>query len=69
MLQISWKDHKTNEYVRDKINNPPRLLNKILGRKLKYFGHIRRDGKTLKRTSWREKLKEKEEEEDQERDG
>jgi hypothetical protein len=50
MLQISWKDHKTNEYVRDKINNPPRLLNKILGRKLKYFGHIRRrDGENLEK--------------------
>ena len=50
MLQISWKAHKTNEYVLSKVTTVKSLVNIINKRKLDYFGHIsRRDNNNLEK--------------------
>ena len=40
MLRISWKEHKTNEEVLNKMKTKRTLLNTIKTRKCQYFGHI-----------------------------
>ena len=51
MLRISWKEHKTNVFVRNQIGvDRPTLLSKIIKNKLRYFGHIsRREGDNLEK--------------------
>lgn len=50
ILQIGWKEHKTNDYVLERVNNPRSLVNIVTGRKLAYFGHIsRRGGESLEK--------------------
>ena len=50
MLGISWKEHKTNEFVRSQIGNQTSLYTKIMRNKLQYFGHIaRREGDNLEK--------------------
>ena len=45
MLRISWKEHKTNGEVLNKMKTKRSLLNTIKKRKCQYFGHIvRGDG-------------------------
>ena len=40
MLRISWKEHKTNEFVRCQVGEYTPLYHKIVRNKLQYFGHI-----------------------------
>ena len=74
MLGISWKEHKTNEEVLNKMKTKRSLLNTIKQRKCQYFGHIiRRDnlqrllmdgringrrGRGKLRTIWTDNIKE-----------
>ena len=50
MLKITWKERKTNEYVWNKVTEilgerPEPVMDVIMRRKLKYFGHqVRRNG-------------------------
>ena len=48
ILRISWMDRLTNEEVLRRAQNPKRLLNSIIGRRLSYLGHILRSD-TLER--------------------
>ena len=44
-LKISYTEHRTNEYILQKMNTRRSLMNKIKQRKCVYFGHlIRGDG-------------------------
>ena len=48
ILRISWKDHRSNEYVNRQIGKRVPLCQKIDKMKLQYFGHIaRREGDNL----------------------
>ena len=50
MLRISWKEHKTNEFVRSQIGDHTSLCQKIDRNKLQYFGHVsRRNGDCLEK--------------------
>ena len=50
MLRISWKEHKTNEFVRCQVGGYTPLYQKIVHNKLQYFGHIsRREGDCLEK--------------------
>ena len=50
MLRISWKEHKSNEFVNNQIGNRVTLCQKIDKIKLQYFGHIaRRRGDNLEK--------------------
>ena len=50
MLRISWKEHKTNEFVRNQIGEHASMCQKIDRSKLAYFGHIsRRDGDNIEK--------------------
>ena len=50
MLRISWKEHKTNEFVRCQVGEYTPLYHKIVCNKLQYFGHIlRREGDCLEK--------------------
>ena len=50
MLRISWKEHKTNEFVRCQVGEYTPLYHKIVRNKLQYFGHIsRREGDCLEK--------------------
>ena len=42
LLQISWVDKRTNQWVLEKIGPCSKLLDKINKRKLKFLGHIAR---------------------------
>ena len=42
MGNISWKDHKTNEYVLDQVKEKINILNTVLERKTRWLGHILR---------------------------
>ena len=51
VLGISWFDHRTNDYVIERVGGPQSLLNKTTAAQLSYFGHIRRrDGTSLENT-------------------
>ena len=56
IMNISWKDKKTNEYVREKVKEAlgqrdiPGLVEIIKTRKLKYFGHQMRKEHSLAAT-------------------
>ncbi len=48
MLRISWKEHKSNDFVNNQIGSRVTLCQKIDKIKLQYFGHIaRREGDNL----------------------
>ena len=50
MLRISWKEHKTNEFVESQIGDHTSICQKIDCHKLQYFGHIsRRNGDCLEK--------------------
>ena len=50
MLRISWREHKTNEFVNNQIGSRITLCQKIDKIKLQYFGHIaRREGDNLEK--------------------
>ena len=55
-MNISWKDKKTNEYVREKVKEAlvqrdiPGLVEIIKKWKLKYFGHQMRNEHSLAAT-------------------
>ena len=50
MLRISWKEHKTNEFVESQIGDHTSICQKIDCNKLQYFGHIsRRNGDCLEK--------------------
>ena len=50
MLRISWKEHKTNEFVRCQVGEYTPLYHKIVHNKLQYFGRIsRREGDCLEK--------------------
>ena len=50
MLRISWKEHKSNEFVNSQIGSRITLCQKIDKIKLQYFGHIaRREGDNLEK--------------------
>ena len=61
-MNISWKDKKTNEYVREKVKEAlgqrdiPGLVEIIKKRKLKYFGHQMRKEHSLAATIIQAKL-------------
>ena len=40
LLQVSWKDKKTNVWVLEKIRTDLTIRKGIMERKLYYFGHI-----------------------------
>jgi hypothetical protein len=40
LLQVTWKDKKTNSWILDKIGTCLTIRKDIMERKLKYFGHI-----------------------------
>ena len=40
LLQVTWKDRRTNSWILDKIDTSLTIRNGIMERKLKYFGHI-----------------------------
>ncbi len=44
MLRISWKDHKSNQFVNNQTGNRVTLCQKIDKIKLQYFCHIARRG-------------------------
>ena len=48
MQNISWKDHMTNEYVLDQINEKRKLVNTILERKKRWLGLILRGESIVK---------------------
>eukprot|EP00794_Sanderia_malayensis_P006641 gene6641-biopygen5410 len=54
VLMISWKQRRTNEYVKEEIKKRygklESLLNIIKIRKLTWFGHVTRDKGTMKNT-------------------
>ena len=47
---VCWKDRKTNEQVLVQLNTERKLLSSIKQRKLRYFGHIKRQNGFLKMT-------------------
>ena len=50
MLRISWREHKTNDFVRCQVGEYTPLCQKIIRNKLQYFGHIsRREGDCLEK--------------------
>ncbi len=50
MLRISWKEHKSNEFVNNQIGSRVTLCQKIIKIKLQYFGHIaKREGDNLEK--------------------
>jgi hypothetical protein len=50
MLGISWKEHRTNEYVMSQVGHQTPLCDTIMRSKLQYFGHIsRRAGDNLEK--------------------
>ncbi len=50
MLRISWKEHKSNDFVNNQIGSRVTLCQKIDKIKLQYFGHIaRREGDNLEK--------------------
>ena len=42
MLRISYKEHRTNEWILNKAGKKRQLLNQVKRLKLRYFGHIKR---------------------------
>ena len=50
MGAISYKDRVTNEDVLKKLNTERKLLKTIKQRKLRYFGHVKRQNGFLKQT-------------------
>ena len=48
MMKISWQEHKTNEYVLQTVGERRKILETIMERKKKWFGHILR-GESLVR--------------------
>ena len=51
MENISWQDHKTNEFVLDLVKENRKLLNTVLERKKRWLGHILRE--SCERSYWR----------------
>jgi len=50
ILQIEWRQHKTNEFVLNEVKNPQSLVHIVTARKMAYFGHVcRRDGQCLEK--------------------
>ena len=50
LLGISWKDHKTNDFVRSQIGTKTSLCDNVRNSKLRYFGHIdRRNGDNIEK--------------------
>ena len=50
MLRISWKEHKTNEFVKHLVGENVSLCQRMDKNKLQYFGHIaRREGDSLEK--------------------
>ena len=48
MENISWKDHKTNEYVLDMIKERRKLLNTVLEWKKRWLEHVLRGESLVK---------------------
>ncbi len=42
LLNISWKDKRTNRSILEELGVQTQLLGELVKRKLAYFGHIRR---------------------------
>ena len=47
---VSWKDRKTNEEVLRQLKTERKLLKTVKQRKLRYFGHVKRQNGFLKMT-------------------
>ena len=51
LLRISYKEHRTNEWVLNKMGVERMLMPEVIKRKLNYFGHILRQDDTLERNN------------------
>ena len=50
MLQVSWTEKKTNEWVLNKVGVKRELLDTVKARKLAYYGHtMRKQGRCLEK--------------------
>ena len=47
---VSWKDRKTNDEVLKQLKTERKLLKTVKQRKLRYFGHVKRQDGFLKMT-------------------
>ena len=49
MLRIQWVEKLSNEKVLEKVRTKRELLNNIMGRQLRFIGHVLREGGIKKR--------------------
>ena len=51
MLRIQWVEKLSNERVLEKVRTKRELLNNIMGRQLRFIGHVLREGGIEKRVA------------------
>ncbi len=49
LLRVSWTEHRTNEWILEKLNVEKELLHQMKRRKLSYYGHIIRKKNCLEK--------------------
>ena len=50
LLQVTYKEHKTNNWILEQVGQAPQLLNIVKRQKLSYFGHVKRAKGLLENT-------------------
>ena len=49
LLRVSYREHRTNEWVLQKLGTERQLLKQVKKRKLRFFGHIKRHPDSLEK--------------------